>query len=355
MDFPLITDWHFYAIAIPAVVLLGISKSGFGAGFGSLAVPLMALVVTVPQAAAILMPVLLVMDLLGMAAYRKDLDRTLLKFLIPCALVGTVVGTLLFKVLDAKLVAGLTPALRKKPPQDLLDQVSSKLTTEHLTRYLSRRLEEVFPRAETLEDYLEKRGPMPPALIRTILQHLADALDQAHQAGVVHRDLKPSNLFLTTDRKGEPQLKVMDFGIAKVLEQEVQRTATQIGTPSYAAPEQMGPTLRRLAERQGITLAAGVSPTTDIWAMGLLIFELFTALPTGHFWGVESLAELPAKVALEEAEPATVRAGDRAHLLPPGFDAWLARCTRKNAAERRVTVTPTLSPGRAGLAVAGTF
>src|SRR6185436_12384999 len=57
-------------------------------------------------------------------------------------------------------------------------------------------------------------------------------------------------------------------------------------------------------------------------------------LPTGHFWGVESLAELPAKVALEEAEPVTVRAGDRARLLPPGFDAWLARCTRKNAAER---------------------
>lgn len=50
----------------------------------------------------------------------------------------------------AKLVTGLTPALRKKPPQDLLDQVSSKLTTEHMTRYLSHRLEEVFPRAETL-------------------------------------------------------------------------------------------------------------------------------------------------------------------------------------------------------------
>ncbi|MFO0760637.1 MAG: protein kinase [Byssovorax sp.] len=187
---------------------------------------------------------------------------------------------------------------------------------------------------ETLEDYLEKRGPMPHALIRTVLVQLADALDQAHQAGVVHRDLKPSNLFLTQSRKGEPLLKVMDFGIAKVLEQEAQRTATQIGTPSYAAPEQMGPTLRRLAERQGIILAAGVSPGTDIWAMGLLVFELFTALPTGHYWGVESLAELPAKVALEEAEPASVRAGDRANLLPPGFDTWLARCTRKNSVER---------------------
>lgn len=107
MDFPLITDGYFYAVAIPAVLLLGISKSGFGAGFGSLAVPIMALAVSVPQAAAILMPVLLVMDVLGLAAYRRDFDRELLKFLIPCGLVGTVVGTVLFKLLDAHLVAGL--------------------------------------------------------------------------------------------------------------------------------------------------------------------------------------------------------------------------------------------------------
>jgi uncharacterized membrane protein YfcA len=107
LTFPLITDPTFYAVAVPAVVLLGISKSGFGSGFGSLAVPLMALAVTVPQAAAILMPVLLVMDLLGIAAFRKDLDRRLLWFLLPCALAGTVIGTLLFRWLDAKLVAGL--------------------------------------------------------------------------------------------------------------------------------------------------------------------------------------------------------------------------------------------------------
>ena len=85
----MITDWGFYAVAVPAVLLLGISKSGFGAGFGSLAVPLMALSVSVPQAAAILMPVLLVMDLLGIAAFRKDFDRRLLRFLLPWGLVGT--------------------------------------------------------------------------------------------------------------------------------------------------------------------------------------------------------------------------------------------------------------------------
>jgi uncharacterized membrane protein YfcA len=107
LDLPLITDPAFYAVAIPAVLLLGISKSGFGAGFGSLAVPLMALAVSVPQAAAILMPLLLVMDVLGLHAWRGHFDWKLIRFLLPFGLLGTVVGTLSFRTLDSHVVAGI--------------------------------------------------------------------------------------------------------------------------------------------------------------------------------------------------------------------------------------------------------
>lgn len=111
LSLTLISDPFFYLVAVPAVLLLGVSKSGFGAGFGSLAVPLMALAVTVPQAAAILMPVLLVMDLLGMAAFRRHLDRKLLRFLLPFGLAGIVLGTLLFRLLYPKVVAGVVGAV----------------------------------------------------------------------------------------------------------------------------------------------------------------------------------------------------------------------------------------------------
>jgi uncharacterized membrane protein YfcA len=111
VNFPLITDPFFYLCAVPSVLLLGISKSGFGMGIGSLAVPLMALAVSVPQAAAIMMPVLLFVDVLGLAAFRKDIDAKLLRFLIPYGLLGTLLGALLFKSLDSQLVAGVVGGL----------------------------------------------------------------------------------------------------------------------------------------------------------------------------------------------------------------------------------------------------
>lgn len=107
----MITDPWFYAVAIPAVLLMGISKSGFGAGFGALATPLMALAIPVPQAAAIMLPLLLVMDAFGVAALVKHCDRALLRFLLPAGLLGTAIGTVLFGLLSAQTVAAVLGAL----------------------------------------------------------------------------------------------------------------------------------------------------------------------------------------------------------------------------------------------------
>ena len=107
----MITDPWFYAVAIPAVLLMGLSKSGFGAGFGALAVPLMAVAVPVPQAAAIMLPLLAVMDALGLAAFMREFDRPLIKLILPAGLFGTVVGTLLFGAMSAKVVAGVVGAI----------------------------------------------------------------------------------------------------------------------------------------------------------------------------------------------------------------------------------------------------
>ena len=90
---------------------MGVSKSGFGAGFGSLATPLMALAIPVPQAAAIMLPLLLVMDAVGVKALFQQRDRELIRLLLPAGLIGTVIGTLSFGVLSAKAVAGVVGAL----------------------------------------------------------------------------------------------------------------------------------------------------------------------------------------------------------------------------------------------------
>jgi uncharacterized membrane protein YfcA len=106
-----ITDWAFYAVAMPAVLILGISKSGFGVGFGALAVPLMALAVPVPQAAAILLPVLALADVLGLASLLKERDRALVRLLLPAGLLGTALGTLGFGLLSSQAVAGVVGAI----------------------------------------------------------------------------------------------------------------------------------------------------------------------------------------------------------------------------------------------------
>lgn len=106
-----ITDPWFYAVAVPAVLLMGLAKSGFLMGFGSLATPLLALALPVPQAAAVMLPLLLVMDATGIKQLWRLRDRALLRLLIPAGLIGTLVGTLLFSLLSGKTVAAVVGTL----------------------------------------------------------------------------------------------------------------------------------------------------------------------------------------------------------------------------------------------------
>src|SRR5512140_1409782 len=90
----------FYALAIPALILNGISKWGLGGGVGSVSVPMMALVIPPTQAAAIMLPILCIMDLPAIHAYFGRWDKAQLRVVIPAGLLGIVVGTLTFRYLN---------------------------------------------------------------------------------------------------------------------------------------------------------------------------------------------------------------------------------------------------------------
>ena len=98
-------------MAIPAVILTGISKGGLGGGAGGAATPLMALVIAPAQAAAIMLPVLCVMDLAGIRAYIGRWDRRIMRIIIPAGLVGSAIGTVTFHWLDDNLIRILLGAI----------------------------------------------------------------------------------------------------------------------------------------------------------------------------------------------------------------------------------------------------
>jgi uncharacterized membrane protein YfcA len=100
----LLSDPLFFAVAIPAVILFGISKSGFGGAFGAISVPIMALAISPVQAAAILLPILCLMDVLGLWAYRGKWVRSELLILLPAALLGIGIGTALFEYMNADVI-----------------------------------------------------------------------------------------------------------------------------------------------------------------------------------------------------------------------------------------------------------
>lgn len=100
----MIIDPWFYALALPAILIAGISKGGFGGGLVVMAVPLMALVVSPQQAAAVMLPILIAMDVVAVWAYRQAWHKDLIKFLLPAAAIGILAGWASFGLLDAGLV-----------------------------------------------------------------------------------------------------------------------------------------------------------------------------------------------------------------------------------------------------------
>ena len=107
----LISDPLFYAVVIPAILLMGISKGGFGGGVGLIATPMVALVTTPTRAAAILLPILCAMDVVGVIAYRRSWDPVNMRILLPGSVVGILLGTATFRFLDESLIRLLLGAL----------------------------------------------------------------------------------------------------------------------------------------------------------------------------------------------------------------------------------------------------
>lgn len=118
---------------------------------------------------------------------------------------------------------------------------------------------------ETLGTLLKRTGVLPPEVALEVLEPLADALDAAHRVGILHRDLKPANVFLQQLPNGAVTVKLLDFGVAKVLDVSdagVTNSGDAIGTPAYMAPEQWA----------GVPIAAA----SDIYSLGVIAYELLT-------------------------------------------------------------------------------
>ncbi|HIF93950.1 MAG TPA: tetratricopeptide repeat protein [Myxococcales bacterium] len=110
----------------------------------------------------------------------------------------------------------------------------------------------------TVKEILRRRGVISPSGILHVLVQICEALSYAHEKKVVHRDIKPANAMWTRDKKA----KLMDFGLAKVIEEARNQTTVVAGTPYYMSPEQ--------------TLGKNIDHRTDIYSLGVSIFEMAT-------------------------------------------------------------------------------
>ncbi len=179
-------------------------------------------------------------------------------------------------------------------------------------------------RGEELGAMVKRRGGLPADEALLYLSQAARAIDKTHAAGIVHRDLKPENLFVSKREDGTPCVKVLDFGIAKLVDKGGQSRLTRAaGTPMYMAPEQI----------QG---KAGVGYSVDLFAIGQIAYTLLVGEP---YWREEAKAldmfPLFQTILGGAQERPTERAMRRMNVtLPPTFDAFFQRATAASADDR---------------------
>jgi serine/threonine-protein kinase len=165
--------------------------------------------------------------------------------------------------------------------------------------------------------WLQDREAMPVAQAVLVILQVCEALAEAHVLGVVHRDLKPANLFYV-DRGDSFCVKILDFGISKIMEPEADQRLTTVhalmGSPLYMSPEQM--------QRK-----RGVDARSDIWSLGVILFELLTRRPP---FEAGSVAELAVLIATERPPLLRSRLPD----APAALESAIARCLEKDREKR---------------------